>query len=53
MKETMKPIPYIILFLILGFGFYLNTLDPDKKTTNQEVLIEDSVGTSMAAPVKR
>lgn len=49
----MKPIPYIILFLILGIGFYLNSLDPDKKVPAHEVMIEDSVGTTLAAPIKR
>ncbi len=51
----MKPIAFIILILVLAIGTYLNNLDPDKtgKTSANEELIEDSVGTSMAAPVQR
>lgn len=51
----MKPISFIILGLILAIGTYLNNLDPEKtsQNVNREELIEDSVGTSMAAPVER
>ena len=51
----MKPIALIILALVLVVGTYLNNLDPDKtsQTVSNETFIEDSVGTSMAAPVQR
>lgn len=51
----MKPIALIILALVMVIGTYLNNLDPDKtsQNVNRGEMIEDEVGTSMAAPVKR
>jgi hypothetical protein len=52
MKNTqglMKPIAFILLIMILILGSYLNHLDPDKSS---QVMIEDSVGSTMAAPDK-
>jgi hypothetical protein len=43
----MNPVAYLILFLVLAIGTYLNQLDPDRKP---RALIEDRVGSQMAAP---
>ena len=48
-EENMKPISLFILILILVVGTYLNQMDPDK---DAQVMIEDTVGSSMAAPIK-
>jgi hypothetical protein len=45
----MKPIAFLILILVLILGTYLNQLDPDR---GSQVMIEDSVGSTMAAPEK-
>ena len=45
----MKPIAFLLLILILILGTYLNGLDPDK---GAQIMVEDSVGSTMAAPEK-
>jgi hypothetical protein len=45
----MKPMAFVLLLLMLILGSYLNQLDPDK---GSQVMIEDSVGSTMAAPKK-
>lgn len=53
-EETMKLIPLIIATLMIVFGTYLNSLDPSKDATvGAPEMIEDSVGSTMAAPVHR
>jgi hypothetical protein len=49
----MKPISYIVLFLVLGIGLYLNRLDPDRKRSSKDVMAQDLLTTSMAASKKR
>lgn len=44
----MKPIALIILALTLAIGTYLNT----KTETETQVMIEDFIGSSMAAPAR-
>lgn len=46
----MKPFALALLALVLAMGFYLNKMDPDKDSA--QVMIEDSVESSMAAPQK-
>lgn len=46
----MKLLPYIILIFTIVVGTYLNSLDKDKEA---QIMIEDSVGTSFAAPIHK
>jgi hypothetical protein len=45
----MKGIAVFIVLLTLAIGTYLNKMD---KSSNGQVMVEDSVESSMAAPVK-
>ncbi len=45
----MKPLAIIILGLTIAIGTYLNSLD--FKAEDSSAMIEDTVGSSMAAPV--
>lgn len=46
----MKPLAFILLALFITFGAYLSSFDTEK---DNQVMIEDSVGSSMAAPVRQ
>jgi hypothetical protein len=49
-EDFMKPMALILLALVLIVGTYLNQLEPE---VSQKMMIEDSVGSTMAAPLSR
>lgn len=49
-EDFMKPIALILLAIVLIVGTYLNQLEPE---ISQKIMIEDSVGSTMAAPLSR
>lgn len=45
----MRKFAIIFVLFVMAIGTYLNSMDTDKKT---QVMIEDEVGSTMAAPAK-